>query len=96
MDEETVKGKTFAPRDVKLVVYDSKDDRQGLGFVKGRGMARLPGRAGPGQLPLSNWGGVDSQLSAPVMWMTTMTIRMPMPDLLIITWRSSWGTITTM
>lgn len=32
---------TFAPRDVKLLVYESKEDKQGLGFEKGKGMSRL-------------------------------------------------------
>lgn len=40
---------TFAPRDTKLVVYQAKDDREGLGFQKGMGMGRLPQsrKAGP-------------------------------------------------
>lgn len=40
---------TFAPRDTKLVVYQSKDDREGLGFQKGMGMGKLPQsrKAGP-------------------------------------------------
>ncbi|WVO13770.1 hypothetical protein L204_101392 [Cryptococcus depauperatus] len=36
---------TFAPRDVKLLVYDPKEDKHGLGFQKGRGIVKLP--AGP-------------------------------------------------
>ncbi|WVF68630.1 hypothetical protein IAT40_003400 [Kwoniella sp. CBS 6097] len=35
---------TFAPRDARLLVYDAKEDRQGLGFVKGSGMGALPGK----------------------------------------------------
>ena len=41
---------TFAPRDVKLLVYDAKEERQGLGYEKGVGMGKLPQRAGPGEL----------------------------------------------
>jgi G patch domain-containing protein 1 len=50
MDGEAGKH-TFAPRarDTKLVVYQAKDDREGLGFQKGMGMGRLPQsrKAGP-------------------------------------------------
>ncbi|KAK8849514.1 hypothetical protein IAR55_004848 [Kwoniella newhampshirensis] len=36
---------TFAPRDVRLLTYDAKEDKQGLGFEKGRGMGSLLGKA---------------------------------------------------
>ncbi|OCF37096.1 G patch domain-containing protein 1 [Kwoniella heveanensis BCC8398] len=42
MDEAEAGKHTFAPRDVRLLVYDAKEDRQGLGFVKGSGMGALP------------------------------------------------------
>lgn len=38
---------TFAPRDVKLLVYESKEDKQGLGFEKGKGMSRLRKSSSP-------------------------------------------------
>ena len=49
IDNETAGKHTFAPRDTKLLVYQSKEDREGLGFQKGMGMGRLPGgrTAGP-------------------------------------------------
>jgi G patch domain-containing protein 1 len=49
MDVEEAGRHTFAPRDTKLVVYQSKDDREGLGFQKGMGMGKLPQsrKAGP-------------------------------------------------
>ncbi|OWZ54348.1 G patch domain-containing protein 1 [Cryptococcus neoformans 125.91] len=51
--EDAEAGKhTFAPRDVKLLVYESKEDKQGLGFEKGKGMSRLPPAMGP--RPLDN------------------------------------------
>lgn len=45
---------TYAPRDTQLLTYTAKDDKAGLGFLKGRGMGRLPGKratygAGPGE-----------------------------------------------
>jgi G patch domain-containing protein 1 len=46
MDAEAGKH-TFAPRDTKLVVYEGKEGREGLGYEKGKGMGRLPGIAGP-------------------------------------------------
>ncbi len=49
--DESVAGKhTFAPRDSKLLVFDGKDDKEGLGFHKGSGMGSLPQRkaTGPG------------------------------------------------
>lgn len=33
---------TFAPRDTRLMVFGSKEGREGLGYEKGRGMGRLP------------------------------------------------------
>ncbi|RXK36349.1 G patch domain-containing protein 1 [Tremella mesenterica] len=51
MDETENSKHTYAPRDVRLVTYDSKDDRAGLGFEKGRGMGRLTGKIGPGDDP---------------------------------------------
>lgn len=39
---------TYAPRDARLLVYDSKEGREGLGFEKGRGMGRLPSRRSSG------------------------------------------------
>jgi G patch domain-containing protein 1 len=49
MEGEEAGKHTFAPRDTKLVVYQAKDDREGLGFQKGMGMGRLPQsrKAGP-------------------------------------------------
>ncbi|WRT69506.1 uncharacterized protein IL334_006492 [Kwoniella shivajii] len=35
---------TFAPRDVKLLTFEAKEDKQGLGYVKGSGMGSLPGK----------------------------------------------------
>lgn len=35
---------TFAPRDTKLLVYETKDDKGGLGYTKGQGMGTLPGK----------------------------------------------------
>ncbi|EIW71722.1 hypothetical protein TREMEDRAFT_27509 [Tremella mesenterica DSM 1558] len=51
MDETENSKHTYAPRDVRLVTYESKDDRAGLGFEKGRGMGRLTGKIGPGDDP---------------------------------------------
>ena len=34
---------TFAPRDTKLLVFEGKDDRQGLGYERGSGMGSLAG-----------------------------------------------------
>lgn len=49
--EDAEAGKhTFAPRDVKLLVYESKEDKQGLGFEKGKGMSRLR-KSSPLNLP---------------------------------------------
>ena len=39
---------TFAPRDTRLLVCPAKEDREGLGYEKGKGMGRLPQR-GPGK-----------------------------------------------
>lgn len=33
---------TFAPRDTRLMVFDTKEGREGLGYEKGRGMGKLP------------------------------------------------------
>ncbi|WVQ96167.1 hypothetical protein IAU59_003270 [Kwoniella sp. CBS 9459] len=44
MDDAEAGKHTFAPRDARLLVYDAKEDRQGLGFVKGSGMGALPGQ----------------------------------------------------
>ena len=33
---------TFAPRDARLLVYEAKEGREGLGYQKGRGMGALP------------------------------------------------------
>nr|XP_019003730.1 G patch domain-containing protein 1 [Kwoniella mangroviensis CBS 8507]OCF67191.1 G patch domain-containing protein 1 [Kwoniella mangroviensis CBS 8507] len=41
---------TFAPRDVALLTFDAKEDKQGLGFAKGRGMGPLPVAMGARQL----------------------------------------------
>lgn len=43
-DEEIVGKHLFAPRDVKLLVFQPKEDKQGLGFEKGQGMGPLPGK----------------------------------------------------
>lgn len=51
MGDEEGKKHTFAPRDTKLLVYEGKEDREGLGYVKGRGMGRLP-PSRPGELRL--------------------------------------------
>ena len=40
--EEEVGKHTFAPRDVRLLVFQPKDNKQGLGFERGRGMGRIP------------------------------------------------------
>lgn len=32
---------TYAPRDTRLLVYDSKSDKEGLGYEKGRGMGAI-------------------------------------------------------
>jgi hypothetical protein len=37
---------TFAPRDVRLLVYRAKENKEGLGYEKGRGMGRLPEKQG--------------------------------------------------
>lgn len=50
MGDEEGKKHTFAPRDTRLLVYEAKDDREGLGYVKGRGMGRLPGQSRSGKL----------------------------------------------
>ncbi|KLT41563.1 DUF1604-domain-containing protein [Cutaneotrichosporon oleaginosum] len=43
MDDEAEASKhLYAPRDTRLLVYDSKDDRSGLGYEKGRGMGAIP------------------------------------------------------
>ncbi|WWC73506.1 uncharacterized protein I206_107477 [Kwoniella pini CBS 10737] len=46
VDEEDEEGSkhTYAPRDAELLTFESKEDKQGLGFVKGRGMGSLPGK----------------------------------------------------
>jgi hypothetical protein len=84
MDSEVAGKHTFAPRDTKLVVYQSKDDREGLGFQKGMGMGKLPqrGRAGPCEfaagLLVSSATDTDNKLSVSdtAMMMMTMTIHM--------------------
>lgn len=43
-DVEEASQHTYAPRDTKLLVYDSKDDKGGLGYQKGQGMGSLPGK----------------------------------------------------
>ncbi|WVW86716.1 hypothetical protein I302_108770 [Kwoniella bestiolae CBS 10118] len=43
-DDEEGSKHTYAPRDVALLTFDAKEDKQGLGFVKGRGMGSLPGK----------------------------------------------------
>lgn len=45
---------TYAPRDTQLLTYAAKNDKAGLGYMKGLGMGRLPGNrsvygAGPGE-----------------------------------------------
>lgn len=49
MDNDAAAKHTFAPRDTKLLAYQAKDDREGLGYQRGMGMSRLPGKrqAGP-------------------------------------------------
>lgn len=37
---------TYAPRDARLLVFESKDDKEGLGYQKGMGMGGLPARRG--------------------------------------------------
>lgn len=32
----------YAPRDTRLLVYEAKDDKEGLGYQKGRGMGAIP------------------------------------------------------
>ena len=49
MAEEVAGKHTFAPRDAKLLVYEAKEDKEGLGYEKGRGMEQLSGRRGPGE-----------------------------------------------
>jgi G patch domain-containing protein 1 len=39
----------YAPRDTRLLVYDAKDDKEGLGYQKGRGMGAIP-RKRPSEL----------------------------------------------
>jgi G patch domain-containing protein 1 len=39
---------TFAPRDMRLLVFDPKENREGLGYEKGRGKGKLPARR-PGE-----------------------------------------------
>lgn len=51
VDEEEAGKHTFAPRDTRLLVYDPKEERQGLGFEKGRGMGKLPSKSGRSFLP---------------------------------------------
>ncbi|ORY34948.1 hypothetical protein BCR39DRAFT_563551 [Naematelia encephala] len=51
MDDVEASKHTFAPRDVRLVVYPAKEDREGLGYEKGKGMGRLPGRAAASARP---------------------------------------------
>lgn len=41
----------FAPRDSRLVVYRTKDDKEGLGYEKGRGMGRIPPKETIGKFP---------------------------------------------
>jgi G patch domain-containing protein 1 len=50
LDGDVVGTHTFAPRDAKLLVFEGKEDKQGLGFEKGKGMGALPGKkhVGPG------------------------------------------------
>jgi len=61
-DDEEVEeaGKhTYAPRDTRLLVFEAKDDKEGLGYQKGMGMGRLPARRGSEySLQLSLWVGV--------------------------------------
>ncbi|ORX37960.1 hypothetical protein BD324DRAFT_578686 [Kockovaella imperatae] len=45
LDDAEAGKHTFAPRDVKLLVFDPKDDRQGLGYQRGSGLGRLAGTA---------------------------------------------------
>lgn len=51
-EDESMEGEagkhTFAPRDTRLLVFQPKEEREGLGYEKGRGMGRLPKR-GPGE-----------------------------------------------
>ncbi|TYJ57838.1 hypothetical protein B9479_001448 [Cryptococcus floricola] len=47
MDEEVAGKHTFAPRDVRLLVYEGKGDKMGLGYEKEKGLNRLPSAAGP-------------------------------------------------
>ena len=49
LDDAEAGKHTFAPRDTRLLVYQAKEDREGLGYEKGRGMGRLPGKRGPSE-----------------------------------------------
>ncbi|WVQ79390.1 hypothetical protein IAT38_001487 [Cryptococcus sp. DSM 104549] len=51
MDDAEAGKHTFAPRDTKLLVYEAKDDKEGLGYEKGKGMGRLQGMRGPAAGP---------------------------------------------
>jgi hypothetical protein len=81
-DDEDMEGgeagkHTFAPRDTKLVVYQAKDDREGLGFQKGMGMGRLPQsrKAGPCEYDVITFRiGTDQEHSVSVTSMTMMTM----------------------
>ncbi|KAK4684210.1 G patch domain-containing protein 1, partial [Tremellales sp. Uapishka_1] len=59
IEEGDVKGKTFAPRDTKLLVFDNKDGKEGLGFQKGSGMGSLPKKEHVG--PAFGVGYVDGE-----------------------------------
>lgn len=41
-DVEEAGKHTYAPRDTRLLVFDPKEDKEGLGFQKGAGMGSLP------------------------------------------------------
>jgi G patch domain-containing protein 1 len=43
-DVEEAGKHTYAPRDARLLAFDTKDDKEGLGYQKGAGMGKLPAR----------------------------------------------------
>lgn len=43
-DAEEAGKHTYASRDTRLLVFDAKDDKEGLGYQKGMGMGRLPAK----------------------------------------------------
>lgn len=49
----------FAPRDSKLMVFDQKSGKEGLGYVKGQGMQGL-GKGNPVEKAATNLSGTYS------------------------------------